>query len=116
MAMLNVRMERTLREKGNAVLAEMGVTPSQYVRALWEQLAHGDRVAVTQAVAAVMAPLRTSERQAEIDRKTAALKHIDQSFYVLAAELGLDPTTHAPITDEEAAEERRTHLDEKYEV
>lgn len=35
---LNVRMSRTLKSSGDAVLEEHGVSPSQVVRALWERL------------------------------------------------------------------------------
>ena len=36
---LNVRLDASLREMGNAALDRIGVTPSQAVRALWEYLA-----------------------------------------------------------------------------
>lgn len=35
---MNVRMDRQLKEAGDAVLAHIGMTPSQAVRALWEYL------------------------------------------------------------------------------
>lgn len=37
-AQMNVRMDRQLKEAGDAVLASLGMTPSQAVRALWEYL------------------------------------------------------------------------------
>lgn len=36
---LNVRMERSLRDAGNAALESKGVSPSAFVRAVWEKLA-----------------------------------------------------------------------------
>ena len=36
---LNVRINKTLRERGTAALAEIGFTPSEAVRALWEKAA-----------------------------------------------------------------------------
>ena len=36
---MNVRMERSLKEEGDAALAEVGLTPSAAVRALWQKLA-----------------------------------------------------------------------------
>ena len=33
---LNIRMDSTLKASGNAVIAELGFTPSQVIRALWE--------------------------------------------------------------------------------
>ena len=35
---MNVRIDRQLKEAGDAVLAHLGMTPSQAVRALWEYL------------------------------------------------------------------------------
>lgn len=36
---MNIRMDSTLKEAGNAAIAELGLTPSQVVRALWEYVA-----------------------------------------------------------------------------
>ena len=33
---MNIRMDSTLKASGNAVIAKLGYTPSQVVRALWE--------------------------------------------------------------------------------
>lgn len=35
-AQMNIRMDSALKASGNAVIAELGYTPSQVVRALWE--------------------------------------------------------------------------------
>ena len=37
-AQMNVRLDPQLKEAGDAVLASLGMTPSQAVRALWEYL------------------------------------------------------------------------------
>lgn len=113
MAMLNVRMERDLRERGNAVLSELGVTPSQYIRALWLKLV-GDKQQARAQVESAMAPERTPEQQAEIDRKLAALHRIDTSWEQFVQAVGADPSTYAPMTDEEVAEARYEYLLEKY--
>lgn len=36
---LNVRMEQSLRDAGNAALDSKGLSPSAFVRAVWEKLA-----------------------------------------------------------------------------
>ena len=36
---MNIRMDSALKEAGNAAIAELGLTPSQVVRALWEYVA-----------------------------------------------------------------------------
>lgn len=43
-AQMNVRMDRQLKEAGDAVLASLGMTPSQAVRALWEYLVVNGRM------------------------------------------------------------------------
>lgn len=43
-AQMNVRMDRQLKEAGDAVLASLGMTPSQAVRALWEYLVINERM------------------------------------------------------------------------
>lgn len=39
MTQMNVRLERTLKEEGDAALASIGLTPTEVVRAIWEKLA-----------------------------------------------------------------------------
>lgn len=41
---MNVRMDRQLKEAGDTVLAHIGMTPSQAVRALWEYLVINERM------------------------------------------------------------------------
>lgn len=43
-ATLNVRMDATLKERGENVLRENGVTTSQAVRALWSYLAQSNEL------------------------------------------------------------------------
>ncbi|WP_455137898.1 type II toxin-antitoxin system RelB/DinJ family antitoxin [Thermophilibacter sp.] len=38
-AQMNIRMERGLKERGDAAIASLGRTPSELVRALWEKVA-----------------------------------------------------------------------------
>ena len=114
MAMLNVRMERDKRERGNQILAELGYTPSQYVRAMWDRLIEGGYHKAKAQVDAVMAPARTPEQQAEIDRKLAVLRHMDESYERMVQTLGLAPDTFVPMTDEEIEEARYEYLLEKY--
>lgn len=43
MVQFNIRMPRELRDAGNAALASEGITPSAYVRAVWDRLARRGR-------------------------------------------------------------------------
>ena len=38
-ATLNIRLDATLKQRGNAVLEAAGMGPSEIVRALWEEMA-----------------------------------------------------------------------------
>lgn len=113
MVMLNTRMERSLRELGNSTLAELGITPSQFIRAIWEKLAGDKQEALAQAEA-IMKPRLTAEQQAETERKLAALSRIDRSWEDMVQTLGLDPATYVSMSAEELQEERYQHLLEKY--
>lgn len=41
---MNVRMNRQLKEAGDAVLSQLGMTPSQAVRSLWKYLVVQNRI------------------------------------------------------------------------
>lgn len=41
---MNVRIDRQLKEAGDAVLAHIGMTPSKAVRTLWEYLVVNGRM------------------------------------------------------------------------
>ena len=116
MAMLNVRMERELRERGNAVLDELGVTPSQYVRAIWEKLASSGWHRAKAQVEEAITPKRTPEQQAEIDRKRASFARVDEAWSRLVEMASLELAAHAPLSDDkdEMAEARYEYLQEKW--
>lgn len=116
MAMLNVRMDRETRERGNAALAELGYTASQYVRSLWEHLAKDDWHETREQVSRAMAPVRTPEQQAEIDRKLAAMDRLDESYQRFIDTYGFDTSRHVSLTDDkdEIAEARYAYLQEKW--
>lgn len=44
---MNVRIDRQLKEAGDAVLAHIGMTPSQAVRELWQYLTENGHMPVT---------------------------------------------------------------------
>lgn len=45
---MNVRLDHQLKEAGDAVLASLGMTPSQAVRELWQYLAENGHMPVAQ--------------------------------------------------------------------
>lgn len=102
-AQINVRIDRSLKEAGDAVLAELGISPTQIVRALWAKLA--ERKEAPQEVLEVLQPTnRTAEEQAEIDRKLAVIERMTTRFERFAQDMGLDIRDYAPLSDKEMEE------------
>lgn len=99
MAQINVRISRDLKEKGDAVLARLGISPSQIVRDLWAKLAeHRDHP--QQVLEALQLDVRTAEEQAEIDRKLAIIDRATTRFEEFGKRYGLSPE-NMPQYDED---------------
>ena len=94
-AQINVRIERSLKEEGDAALAEAGLSPTQVVRDLWSKLAQ--RVtAIDQVVEALGTGGYTSDERAAIQAKLAVLDRVARRRDELAAHLSLS-AADAPI-------------------
>lgn len=87
-AQINVRIDRSLKDEGDAVLAEAGMSPTSIVRSLWTKLAQRG-TALDEVVAALDAGGRTSEEQAAIDAKMAVVDRVARRRDELAQSLGL---------------------------
>ena len=99
MAQINVRIDRSLKEAGDAVLAELGISPTQVVRDLWAKLA--ERKESPQQVLEVLhTGERTAEEQAEIDRKLAIIERMTTRFEAFGERMGLD-INDMPTYDED---------------
>lgn len=105
MAQINVRINRDLKEAGDAVLARLGVSPSQIVRDLWAKLAE-HRDAPQQVLDALQLDTRTAEEQAEIDRKLAIIERATTRFEEFGKRYGLNVADCRPLTDDELEEAR----------
>lgn len=72
-AQINVRIDRTLKEKGDAALAHAGFTPSQAVRMLWTMAAQ--REEEPEMIAGFFEPEDAAEsmaaRKMELERRRA---------------------------------------------
>lgn len=112
-AQINVRLDRALKEAGDAELARLGISPSQAVRALWEKLSQGGEEAASTKRALLTRPVESPEHA----RKLAALERYDASWQAFDAKLraaGIDPSGFKPLTCEELEEARSECLLEKY--
>ena len=110
-AQINVRLDRALKEAGDAELARMGISPSQIVRALWERLSlGGERLAEVRRVL-----FRADEAVGEDwPASPEALDRLDRSWDQFAMALDLDLSSFAPMDEEDMREARYEHLLEKY--
>lgn len=87
-AQINVRIDRSLKDEGDAVLAEAGISPTRIVRDLWAKLAQRG-TALDEVVAALGASEFTPDERAAIDAKLAVIDRVSQRRDRLAAQLGL---------------------------
>ena len=94
-AQINVRIERSLKEEGDAALAEAGLSPTQVVRDLWSKLAQRG-TAIDQVVEALGTGGYTSDERAAIQAKLAGLDRVARRRDELAARLSLS-AADAPI-------------------
>ncbi len=101
-AQINVRIDRVLKESGDLSLAEVGLSPSDAVRALWEAMARrGEtRDALLLALGLRDAPAeledRKSRRRLLVERIAARYEHLGKG--------GVDPSS-LPAIDEDGWEE-----------
>ena len=84
---MNTRMDATLKEAGDAVLARLGYTPSAAVRGLWRfVVTHQDDAA---AVRGVIEPDAASALSDEATRKVSAILGLRSLYAQKAQELGI---------------------------
>ena len=105
MAQLNVRMDPELKAAGDSVLDLYGVSPSELVRALWEKIAKGE-TSFKQVVETLAAePAAGKHKVVQYERDGMSFTDwVEWRFNAFAAEVGLDPSTFVPHTDEELEE------------
>lgn len=97
---LNVRLDSDVKAAGDSVLDLYGISATQVIRSLWEKLAHGEE-AMQQFVEMLAKPPAAgmATRPAEV---TADVNDRYMSrFLEFAQEVGLDPSTYVPLSDEE---------------
>lgn len=82
---INVRIDRSLKEAGDAVLAELGISPSQIIRDLWARLA--SREQSQEVLDTLGLGKRSAEEQAQIDRKLAVIERMTTRFEKLGQDM-----------------------------
>ena len=84
---MNTRIEVSLKEAGDAVLARLGYSPSAAVRGLWRFVVdHQDDAA---SVRKVIAPDAVTSLSDEAARKTSAITGLRSLYAQTAQELGI---------------------------
>lgn len=85
-AQMNTRLDQRLKTAGDAVLKELGYTPSVAVRALWRYLVehrHDE-----EAIRRLIEPQSTPLASEEAERKLAAMQRVHERYHSLADQLG----------------------------
>ena len=97
LAQMNVRLPRQVKESGDAALAELGITPTEFVRTVWEKMAQGgeERSKVESAVMG----LQRDERL-EHEQRLDALRRARSLYERGMPELGIDPVKVAAVRAE----------------
>ncbi len=98
-ATINVRMNAALKERGDGVLREHGLSTSEAIRALWRELAR------TREVPAFLLDTEADRAEAERRRKRAALEGLSRCV-----------ASEGAVTDETLADLRFQALMDKYEA
>lgn len=102
MSQLNVRLDPQAKAAGDATLERMGVTPTQFVRAIWNKLALGAQAFDQLASALVLTPGVIGDAQESLTtRGDSVVQRIVERQASLEHELGLTPTTYTPLSEED---------------
>lgn len=86
---MNTRLDKSLKETGDAVLRRLGYSPSQAVRTLWEFLAAHQ--SEPSAVREFMEPYVQEGSADAAERRKAATREIRSRYQQLVQLAGIDP-------------------------
>lgn len=115
MTQMNTRIERDLKQRGDAALARAGFSPSEAVRALWTfAAAHESEPHVVAQALAIEDP-HAEERQQHVQKRLASLNRIQQRMDEFNERFGITPEAIAHVnqmSDEALLEQA---LRERYE-
>lgn len=111
MAQVNIRMDQGLKRAGDTVLAQMGISPTQLVRAVWAKVACGAQ-ACEQLVRVLAEAPTTSDGLAaageeavgDVAAPTSRFDMLRRRQETLSSELGLNLASFVPHGDEELTE------------
>ncbi len=102
MAQLNVRMAPEVKAAGDSVLELYGISPSEFVRTIWEKIGHGEEAfrQVARALAANPAAgsIHTTQDVSKASETTSWILHRQAGF---EHEVGLNPKTYESLTNEQ---------------
>ena len=111
MAQVNIRMSPSLKRAGDTVLAQVGISPTQLVRAVWAKVACGAQACEDLVRVLAAAPSASdgfaAAADAAKDDATASVSRFDRIRVrqeSLARELGLDLAGFVPHPDDELTE------------
>ena len=118
---MNVRIDRVLKSSGDGVFSEVGLTPTEAVRRLWE-FASRNRAnppAVAELMESLRDPDELRQQRGEYARRRADAEAWVEQFQKPVrdcyADLGIDFDSISPMTLEEQDRLLEEAYDEKYE-
>lgn len=93
---MNTRLDKTLKQQGDFVFAQLGYTPTDVVRMVWQFAAKnaGDPAEVKRQLE------RLTDEEALEQHRLARQKALDapeRLFRELALQFGIDPSVHRPL-------------------
>ena len=100
LSQMNVRMESQLKVAGDNVLARMGVTPTQLVRAVWMKVAQGAE-AFDQIVAVLAEEPAAVSGVSGGEGPDAVSDEFEERLQLFYCESGFDYSAYSSPTDDE---------------
>lgn len=97
---LNVRLDSNVKAAGDSVLDLYGISATQVIRSLWDKLAHGEEALKQFAEMLAKSPAAGTAIH-PIEEATDANDRYLSTFQTFTREMGLDPSTYVPLSDEE---------------
>lgn len=102
MAQLNVRMKPELKAAGDSVLDLYGISPSELIRTLWQKISLGKEALAQVADALAADPAAgTKKTSAQKPGTPSVASMIRERQECFEREMGLDPATYAPLSEDE---------------
>lgn len=115
MVQMNTRIDRDLKQRGDAALAQAGFSPSEAVRALWEfAAAHRHEPQTVAQILSIEDLYERKERQRLIDERKNAIRTSIESTREAIIKLNITPEAMKEVAEMSDDELYEQELIERY--